>query len=107
MKVDFSTTTNGQVGHGGTLDPFATGVVVIGVGAHCKKLTSFLNSEKVFQLATYNQEYIFKAKLGSETDTQDFTGSIISTKDFQHVTRSDIEKVIPRFTGEIQQIPPS
>ncbi|KAL6080581.1 TruB pseudouridine (psi) synthase 1 [Balamuthia mandrillaris] len=86
-----------KVGHGGTLDPFATGVIVIGVGDGCKALFTYLKGTK---------EYIAKAKMGQEMDSMDKTGRVLQEKDYCHVTREMVEAALPKFTGDILQTPP-
>ncbi|KZS91128.1 pseudouridylate synthase 4, partial [Sistotremastrum niveocremeum HHB9708] len=86
-----------KVGQGGTLDPLADGVLVVGVGAATKKLSDFLDCDKEYQAICL---------LGSETDTYDSEGSIVRRVPWSHVTRDAIEKVLPTFTGKIQQTPP-
>jgi hypothetical protein len=89
-----------KVGHGGTLDPLATGVLVVGVG---KKGTSQLQ-----QYLTGSKGYRAGVTLGFQTTTLDMdpTGSVVEEKPYDHVTMEAIENVIPQFTGTIQQIPP-
>ena len=88
-----------RVGHGGTLDPMASGVLVVGVGSGTKELQGFLSGSK---------RYTAGVKLGIETDTGDVApeANIIDTKPFDHVTMNAIEEVIPKFTGKIMQVPP-
>lgn len=88
-----------KAGHAGTLDPIATGVLLICLN-EATKVTSFLSD--------LDKEYIMTAKLGESTDTYDAEGRVIkqfeiSDSKFQI---TDIEKIIRRFTGEIEQIPP-
>ena len=89
-----------KVGHGGTLDPLATGVLVMGVG---KKGTSQLQ-----QYLTGTKGYRAGVALGFQTTTLDLdpTGHVVEEKPYDHVTLEAIEEVIPQFTGTIQQIPP-
>jgi len=87
-----------KVGHGGTLDPFATGVLVVGVGKGCKELTNYLHCGK---------EYIVTGKFGVETDTMDLDGKEVRKADFMHITNEKLNNILKEFTGEIQQIPPS
>ena len=86
-----------KVGHGGTLDPLATGLLVIGVGGGCRRLQSYLQGAK---------GYSATAQLGRETDTQDSEGSTIGTADFDHVARGDLERAAGLLTGTILQRPP-
>ncbi|MFQ3675170.1 MAG: tRNA pseudouridine(55) synthase TruB [Endomicrobiia bacterium] len=88
-----------NVGHGGTLDPFAEGVLVIGIGREfTKKLTDILkNSEK---------EYIAEIVLNQKSDTYDITGNIVNLEIKEIPTREKIESVVKSFIGEIEQYPP-
>mmetsp|Transcript_17493 Transcript_17493/g.16952 ORF Transcript_17493/g.16952 Transcript_17493/m.16952 type:complete len:374 (-) Transcript_17493:108-1229(-) len=88
---------NLKVGHGGTLDPLATGVLVIGVGSGTKELQGFLSG---------NKKYKAEVELGFETTTLDMEGNITKTASFDHVTQLSVEAVIPQFIGNISQIPP-
>ena len=82
-----------KIGHTGTLDPMAEGVLVIVVGK-CTKLTDYLTSEY--------KEYIAEFKLGNETDTLDSTGKIIKVSK-KEVSNEEIIKVIDSFKGEYEQ----
>lgn len=86
-----------KVGHGGTLDPQATGLLLIFVGKATKLAPFFTPLEK---------NYIAKARFGITTDTQDIWGNVLSSKDAQFVTKDALSKIIERFTGRIEQIPP-
>ena len=88
-----------KVGHGGTLDPLATGVLVLGVGKGTKDLTKFLHGSKAYRAT---------GRLGTETTTLDLdpTANVTKTKPYDHVTFDKIDEVLPKFTGKIQQIPP-
>lgn len=85
-----------RVGHGGTLDPMATGVLPVFVGQATRAVEFAENSRK---------EYVAGLRLGQVTNTQDTSGETLET---HHVTasRADVEAVLPRFMGDIQQIPP-
>ena len=86
-----------RVGHGGTLDPLATGLLVLGLGKSTKRLVNISGS---------NKEYIFKLQLGIVTDTQDIEGKIISeNKDFK-IDPADFKNVVKLFVGNISQVPP-
>lgn len=85
-----------KIGHTGTLDPIATGVLVICVG-NTTKLCEVLTSEY--------KEYIATIKLGIKTDTLDTTGTIIEKKDF-HITESQIKEVLTSFLGPSIQTTP-
>ena len=90
-----------KVGHGGTLDPLATGVLVCGVGSGTKNLQKYLVGSKAYRA---------EVTLGFQTTTLDLDpkGEVVEKKPFEHVTSyEEIEKVLEtQFTGTIQQIPP-
>lgn len=85
-----------RVGHGGTLDPMATGVLPVFVGSATRAVEFAENSRK---------EYVAGVRFGLTTDTQDITGTTLERRPAA-VSRMDLESVLPRFTGEIWQIPP-
>ncbi|XP_069374191.1 pseudouridylate synthase TRUB1 isoform X4 [Paralichthys olivaceus] len=86
-----------KMGHGGTLDSAASGVLVVGVGYGTKKLSTMLAGSK---------KYVAVGELGKATDTLDATGKVILEKDFEHITRQDFEEKLKSFTGDIMQVPP-
>jgi tRNA pseudouridine55 synthase len=86
-----------KVGHAGTLDPDATGVLLVGAG----KVTRLLRF-----LTILPKSYVGEMVLGVETSTLDASGEVRRTHDMAHVTPSDVDAVLPRFTGEIKQVPP-
>ena len=87
-----------KLGHGGTLDPLATGILICGVGKATKELVSFLGCKK-----TYETVVLF----GAATDTYDRLGKVVARAPFQHITRQAVETAIKeKFTGEIKQTPP-
>lgn len=86
-----------KVGHGGTLDPFATGLLIILIGSATKISSQFLNC---------NKSYEGLMKLGKETDTYDLTGKVVNVIDASKVTAQKLSKVIKSFTGPIKQKPP-
>ncbi|XP_071760982.1 pseudouridylate synthase TRUB1 [Centroberyx gerrardi] len=86
-----------KMGHGGTLDSAASGVLVVGVGTGTKMLSTMLTGSK---------KYIAVGELGKATDTLDATGSVVLEKDFEHITRVDFEEKLKTFTGDIMQVPP-
>lgn len=88
--------TNEKVGHLGTLDPSASGVLSIAVGKATKFFDYFLNKDK---------EYVALAKFGVLTNTLDSDGEILKREDVQ-VSLEDIKKVLPSLCGKIDQIPP-
>ena len=86
-----------KVGHGGTLDPLATGVLPIAVGEATKLAGRMLDSDKV---------YDFTIRFGEQTSTLDAEGEVVATSDVRP-TREALEAVLPRFTGPIEQVPPA
>ncbi|MEG3153776.1 tRNA pseudouridine(55) synthase TruB [Sphingomonas sp. RB1R13] len=86
-----------RVGHGGTLDPLATGVLPIAIGEATKLAGRMLDATKVYE---------FTITFGSQTDTLDLEGAVIAISDVRP-TLTAIEAVLPRFTGPIEQVPPN
>lgn len=86
-----------KVGHGGTLDPLATGVLVIGVGKGCRDLTSYLSGAK---------RYRGVGALGVEMDTLDAEGKATESLPHAHVSHADLERAAVVFRGDIKQVPP-
>ena len=86
-----------KVGHCGTLDPFASGLLIIGVN-QATKVMSFLEND--------DKEYIATIQLGSKTDTYDLTGKVVSTSKIIPFTKSQVENVLKSFKGRITQTPP-
>lgn len=86
-----------KIGHGGTLDPLATGVLIAGVGKGTKSLNSFLTCTK-----SYETVVLF----GAETDTYDRLGKIVRRAPYEHITREAVEKALDQFRGKIMQRPP-
>ncbi|MBW6530202.1 tRNA pseudouridine(55) synthase TruB [Sphingomonas sp. RRHST34] len=86
-----------KVGHGGTLDPLATGVLPIAIGEATKLAGRMLDGDKV---------YDFTIRFGEQTDTLDAEGAVIATSDVRP-TLAGVEAVLPRFTGPIAQVPPA
>ncbi|MBA3055978.1 MAG: tRNA pseudouridine(55) synthase TruB [Sphingomonadales bacterium] len=85
-----------KVGHGGTLDPLATGVLPIALGEATKLCGRMLDASKA---------YAFTVQFGSETDTLDLEGAIVAHSEVRP-SRAGLEAVLPRFTGPIEQVPP-
>ena len=85
-----------RVGHAGTLDPMATGVLPVFLGRATRAVEFAAESEK---------EYIAALRLGVITDTQDITGSVLETRPVA-AGREELEAVLERFRGEIAQVPP-
>ena len=86
-----------RVGHAGTLDPMATGVLVILVGKATKLSAKFMQ---------YDKEYIATLFLGKSTDTQDSTGKTLETRPLNGIEAGLVRKTLNSFLGEIEQIPP-
>ncbi|EGN92911.1 hypothetical protein SERLA73DRAFT_98717 [Serpula lacrymans var. lacrymans S7.3] len=86
-----------KIGQGGTLDPLADGVLVVGVGKGTKKLGDFLDCIK---------EYKTTVLLGCETDTYDSEGVRVRVAPWRHVTKEAVEEQLVNFRGEIYQTPP-
>ncbi|XP_058910358.1 pseudouridylate synthase TRUB1 [Kogia breviceps] len=86
-----------KIGHGGTLDSAARGVLVVGIGRGTKLLTSMLSGSK---------RYIATGELGKATDTLDSTGKVTEEKPYDKITQEDIEGILQKFTGNIMQVPP-
>lgn len=86
-----------KVGHGGTLDPLASGVLPIAIGEATKLAGRLLDGDKV---------YDFTVRFGEQTDTLDAEGKVIAISDVRP-TPAQVEAVLVRFTGPIQQVPPA
>lgn len=85
-----------KMGHTGTLDPMAEGVLLVCVGKATKYVDALMAKEKIYQA---------ELTLGIETDTEDSTGKILSEEEVS-ISKEDIEKILPRFLGKQEQIPP-
>ena len=85
-----------RIGHGGTLDPMATGVLPVFVGRATRGVEFFEHAEKTYEATL---------RLGITTDTEDITGTVL-TESPVSVTREQLEAVLPRFRGDILQVPP-
>ncbi len=86
-----------KIGHAGTLDPMATGVLPVCIGKATKSIDYIMNESKIYRT-------VFK--LGVSTDTYDREGKVVSTADSSLITLEDINKILPNFRGVIKQIPP-
>jgi tRNA pseudouridine55 synthase len=84
------------VGHGGTLDPDASGVLPVAVGSATRLFDYIVDKQKT---------YVAELRLGVETDTQDASGNVIATSDAV-VPAKALREILPRFTGDIEQVPP-
>lgn len=83
-----------KIGHTGTLDPIATGVLVVCIGSSLKLVELLTNHDK---------EYIAKIRLGVETDTLDITGTILKEEAVREISKKEVEIVLKKFVGKIQQ----
>jgi tRNA pseudouridine55 synthase len=86
-----------KAGHAGTLDPMASGVLAIALGEATKTVPFAMEAEK---------NYVFTARWGEGRDSDDAEGQIVETSDVRP-SRQEIERALPEFTGEIEQVPPS
>ena len=86
-----------KVGHGGTLDPLASGVIPVAIGNSTRLLEYILNN---------NKKYLAEITLGVSTNTYDREGEITKQADTSHINQQDIEELLKNFTGEMSQIPP-
>jgi tRNA pseudouridine55 synthase len=86
-----------KVGHGGTLDPLASGVLPIALGEATKLAGRMLDATK---------EYDFTIRFGEQTDTLDAEGEVVFRSDVRP-TAEQVESILPSFTGEIEQVPPA
>jgi len=85
-----------KVGHSGTLDPFATGLLIILVGRATKKQDEYMHKDKVYEAVL---------ELGKTSTTGDPEGEITQVSD-KEISREEFEKVLPKFVGKIKQVPP-
>lgn len=86
-----------RVGHAGTLDPLATGVLVVCIGEATRLSDFVMHSQKTYHA---------KIHFGETTETYDAEGDVITHSDISHLTQAHIEAILPQFTGDIEQIPP-
>ncbi len=86
-----------KVGHTGTLDPMAEGVLPVALGKATKIIDYIMNSEKVYEV---------EFKLGVKTDTYDLEGTVICEHDISHITEEETYDAVMSFVGEYNQIPP-
>ena len=85
-----------RIGHGGTLDPMATGVLPVFVGRATRGVEFFEHAEKTYEAVV---------RLGIATDTEDITGTVLEEKEVT-ISEADFLGILPKFRGKIQQIPP-
>lgn len=86
-----------RLGHGGTLDPLAAGVLIVGIGRGTKQLSRYLACSKIYETVVL---------FGASTDTYDCTGAITNEADSSHVTKELVDEKLAAFRGTIQQTPP-
>ena len=86
-----------KIGHTGTLDPQAEGVLMVCLG-NATKLCTFLEDK--------DKEYVCRMLLGTTTDTEDTTGNIVSNVSVEDLSNEDVESAIKSFVGDIKQVPP-
>ena len=87
-----------KTGHAGTLDPLATGVLILCTGRATKRIE---------ELQAHSKEYTATLQLGATTPSYDMEHPVDATFPTSHITRESIEKVLARFVGDIEQVPPS
>lgn len=90
--------TKVKIGHAGTLDPLATGVLVLCTGKCTKQIE---------ELQTHTKEYLATLQLGATTVSYDKEHEVNATFPTEHITRASIEEALRRFVGDIQQVPPT
>lgn len=83
-----------HIGHTGTLDPIATGVLVLGVNEGCKVIDLLTQEDKIYEA---------KVLVGVETDTLDITGNILNEYNIENLTSDDIEKALSKYRGKYNQ----
>ncbi len=98
VKRAFGGKKGAKIGHAGTLDPAASGLLVVGVGAGTR-LLEFLEAMP--------KRYSFRLNLGVVTDSYDLEGTVLERHDAAHVTRADVEARLGELLGEISQMPPT
>ncbi len=86
-----------KVGHGGTLDPLATGLLVLLIGKGTKLSDRIMGGDKIYEGTI---------RLGVTTHSQDRDGEVLEEKDASHITRDQVETAIQKYLGDIEQIPP-
>lgn len=86
-----------KVGHAGTLDPLATGILVVLLGRSTKKSS---------ELSSCDKDYYGTLQLGLRTDSQDITGKVTEQKSWEHVTQESLKEAFRKFTGSLEQTPP-
>ena len=85
-----------RIGHGGTLDPMATGVLPVFVGRGTRGVEFFEHAEKTYETVL---------QLGLTTDTEDISGTVLETRDV-HISETEMSEILSQFRGKIMQVPP-
>ena len=88
---------NLKVGHAGTLDPLATGVLLVCIGPACKRAQ---------ELQDHDKEYIARIRFGATTPSYDLEKEVDRTFPYEHITKADVEAALPAFLGEQEQVAP-
>lgn len=86
-----------KVGHAGTLDPLATGVLIVCTGRATRRIDQLQAGEK---------EYVAELRIGATTPSFDLETEIDAILPWEHISREDVEAILPRFTGSVLQVPP-
>jgi tRNA pseudouridine55 synthase len=86
-----------RIGHTGTLDPDATGILIVCLG---------FATRLIEYSAGYPKRYVAQLRLGVETDSQDASGAVVARADASHIQEPDLAAVLRNFTGDIEQVPP-
>ncbi|XP_069756123.1 pseudouridylate synthase TRUB1 [Narcine bancroftii] len=86
-----------KIGHGGTLDSAASGILVVGIGKGTKMLSGMLSGSK---------KYTTVGEFGKATDTFDALGMVTKEQSYDHITKADLERILKKYTGSIMQTPP-
>ncbi|KAF9738054.1 hypothetical protein PMIN06_002924 [Paraphaeosphaeria minitans] len=86
-----------RMGHGGTLDPLASGILIVGLGRGTKALQNFLGCTKMYETVVL---------FGKSTDTYDIDGAVVAEKDWAHVSEALVREKLAGFRGTFRQMPP-
>ena len=86
-----------RVGHAGTLDPLATGVLIMLIGKSTKLFDKFV---------AFDKAYAATLKLGTQTTSADITGEVLEERPFSHIAQAQVEEAFRPFVGELEQMPP-
>jgi len=97
LKRKYNLPKSFKIGHAGTLDPLATGLLIIATGKFTKRIS---------ELQTMNKEYCATMRVGATTPSYDLETEIDKIYPFEHITKEQIQKIITHFIGEIEQKPP-